>query len=411
MRQHTQVGIIGAGPAGLLLSHLLHLAGIDSVVLESRSREEVESTVRAGVLEHGTVELLKAVGLGQRMDREGVVHRGILLRFARDTHRIDFTEHTDGRSIVLYPQHEVLKDLIAARLADQGKILFGAMATLVAAIESKEPTIRFERGGEQHELCCNFVVGCDGYHSVARAAMPPAVRKELGHAYPFAWFGILVEAPPSSEELIYACHENGFALVSTRSPTLQRMYLQCDPHDEVSHWSDDRIWAELHARLETNDGWRPKVGPITQKVVVPMRSFVTEPMQHGRLFLAGDAAHIVPSTGAKGLNLAVADVQVLAHGLALAFGRRSTVGLPSHPAFVPKPGQDATNLLDRYSKIALKGVWQAEHFSSWMTSLLHRFPEADEFHRRLQLAQLDYICHSPAAARTLAESYVGLRLS
>ena len=387
MNHSTQVGIIGAGPAGLVLSHLLHLEGIDSVILESRTRAEVESTVRAGVLEHGTVELLKAIGAGDRMQREGAEHRGVYFRFGGETHRIDFVEHT-GCSIMLYAQHEVIKDLIALRLATGGKIHFGAKASAVVGIETAQPSIRFPGVGNEQELTCDYVVGCDGFHGVARTALP--ARKDFLHTYPYSWLGMLVEAPPSSDELIYAHHDRGFALVSTRSPTIQRMYLQCDPHDDLAQWSDDRIWAELHTRLETKDGWKPKTGRLLQKSIVAMRSFVTEPMQHGRLFLAGDAAHIVPPTGAKGLNLAVADVQVLARGLAEFY----------------RSGR--TDPLAAYSATALRRVWQAQHFSSWMTSMFHRSPDADPFQQRLQLAQLGHVCSSPAAARTLAGCYVGL---
>ena len=384
----TQVGIIGAGPAGLVLSHLLHLEGIDSVILESRTRAEVESTVRAGVLEHGTVELLKAIGAGERMQREGAEHRGVYFRFGGETHRIDFGEHT-GRSIMLYAQHEVIKDLIALRLATGGTIHFGAKASTLAGLDTASPSIRFTASGAENELACDYVVGCDGYHGVARPAFPRE-RKEFTHTFPFGWLGMLVEAPPSSDELIYAHHDRGFALVSTRSPTIQRMYLQCDPHDDLAQWSDDRIWAELHTRLETKDGWKPKTGRLLQKSIVAMRSFVTEPMQHGRLFLAGDAAHIVPPTGAKGLNLAVADVQVLARGLAEFY----------------RSGR--TDPLAGYSATALRRVWQAQHFSCWMTSMFHRVPDADPFQQRLQLAQLGHVCSSPAATRALAECYVGL---
>jgi p-hydroxybenzoate 3-monooxygenase len=383
----TQVGIIGAGPAGLVLSHLLHLEGIDSVVLESRSRAEVESTVRAGVLEHGTVELLQAIGAGERMRREGAEHRGVLFRFGGETHRIDFVEHT-GCSIMLYAQHEVIKDLIALRLATGGKIHFGAKASAVAGLETDRPSIRYAVAGAEHELACDYIVGCDGFHGVARTAL--ASRKDYLHSYPFGWLGMLVEAPPSSDELIYANHERGFALVSTRSPTLQRMYLQCDPQDDVANWSDDRIWSELHARLETKDGWKPKTGRLTQKSIIAMRSFVTEPMQQGRLFLAGDAAHIVPPTGAKGLNLAVSDVQVLVRGL-VEFYRAGRTGLR-----------------ESYSATALRRIWRAQHFSWWMTSMFHQAPGADPFQQRLQLAQLGQVCSSPSATRALAEGYVGL---
>ena len=393
MKRRTQVGIIGAGPAGLLLSHLLHLEGIESIVLESRSREEVESTVRAGVLEQGTVDLLTEVGLGERMKREGAVHHGVYLRFEGAMHRIDFNEHADGRAITLYAQHEVIKDLLAARLAAGGQVLFNAKCSGVGAADSTSPYICFTHEGEEQALHCDFVAGCDGFHGVARAAIPASRRKDLSHVYPFGWFGILVEAPPSSDELIYAHHERGFALVSTRSPTLQRMYFQCAPKENPANWSDDQIWAELQSRLSTGDGWEPKRGKIVQKSVVGMRSFVSEPMQHGRLFLAGDAAHIVPPTGAKGMNLAVADVRVLARGL-VDFFRSGRI-----------------RLLERYSQTALERVWRAEQFSWWMTSMLHRFPEADEFQQRLQLVQLANVCRSAAAMRQLAENYVGLPFS
>ena len=392
MTHRTQVGIIGAGPAGLLLSHLLHLEGIESVILESRTREEIESTVRAGVLEQGTVDLLKATGLGDRMLREGAVHEGIFLRFNGRTHRINFAELTDGRVITVYAQHEVIKDLVQARIDAGGRILFGVKDVSVHEIESAAPRIRCTHGGAGVEIGCDFIAGCDGFHGICRPAFPAGKRRDYSHVYPLGWFGILVEAPPSSTELIYAYHEKGFALVSTRSPALQRMYLQCDPQDNVKNWSDDRIWSELHARLETHDGWAPKMGKIIQKNIVGMRSFVAEPMQHGRLFLAGDAAHIVPPTGAKGLNLAAADVRVLSCGLAEFY----------------RAGR--TTLLDAYSATALRRVWRAEHFSWWMTSMLHHFPDGDAFQQRLQISQLDYVTSSPAAAKSLAENYVGLPL-
>lgn len=390
MTQRTQVGIIGAGPAGLLLSHLLHLEGIDSVILESRSREEIESTIRAGVLEQGTVDLLNAVGLGERMRREGTVHHGIYLRFNGNTHRIHFDEHADGRVITVYAQHEVIKDLVAGRLAAGGRILFNAKCTAVGGADTTTPAIRFIYDGCEQTLQCDFIAGCDGFHGIGRPAIPQSLRQDYVRVYPFGWFGFLVEAPPSSDELIYAYHERGFALVSTRSSTLQRMYFQCDPKDDVANWSDDRIWAEMHARLETRDGWTPKIGKIIQKNIVAMRSFVAEPMQHGRIFIAGDAAHIVPPTGAKGLNLAAADVNVLSRGLVEFFRKGST------------------RALDTYSATALRRIWRAEHFSWWMTSMLHRAPDADGFQHRIQLAQLDQVCSSRAAMRVLAENYVGL---
>ena len=390
--RRTQVGIVGAGPAGLLLSHLLHLEGIDSVVIESRSREEIEATIRAGVLEQGTVDLLAASGVGDRMQREGFVHNGIYLRFAGRSHRIDFPSLTGGRSIMVYAQHEVIKDLVAARLAAGGTILFEVKDAAVYDLDSAEPKIRFHHAGALEELCCDFVAGCDGFHGVTRPSIPSRMRREFSRIYPFGWFGILVEAPPSTDELIYAMHERGFALVSTRSPQIQRLYLQCDPNDEVKNWPDARIWEELHARLATAEDWTLAEGRIFQKGIIAMRSFVVEPMNYGRLFLAGDAAHIVPPTGAKGLNLAAADVHVLARALAAYF----------------KSGDETA--LQTYSQTALRRVWRAEHFSWWMTSMLHRFHDESAFHHRLQLAELDYVVSSRAKAQTLAENYVGLPL-
>src|SRR5258707_2385369 len=390
MKMRPHVGIIGAGPAGLLLSHLLASEGIDSVVLESRSRAEVEATIRAGVLEHGTVDLLRDMGLGERMQREGAVHHGIELRFDGEGHRIPLTELTNGRSIMIYPQHEVLKDLIAARLEQGGRILFNASDVRLADVASSQPGIHFVHEEQQVELQCDFIAGCDGFHGVSRAAIPAAVQTVPSRAYPFCWLGILMQAPPSAEELIYAYSERGFALVSTRSPELQRMYIQCDPQDEIANWSDEMILEELQARLATTDHWQLRVGPIIQKSILAMRSFVIEPMQYGRLFLAGDAAHIVPPTGAKGLNLAVADVRHLARALALFYAHKGT------------------DLLEAYTPTCLRRVWRAEHFSWWMTSMLHRFPEDDAFGQRMQRSQLDYTVRSLAAAASLAENYVGL---
>jgi p-hydroxybenzoate 3-monooxygenase len=385
----TQVGIIGAGPAGLLLSHLLHLEGIESVVLECRSRQEVECTVRAGVLEQGTADLLVECGVGERMRREGCVHHGIRLRYGGRTHRINLHELTGGRAITIYPQHEVLKDLLAARCKAGGCIFFDVQSTSLHGLETRTPRIRFERDGLPDELICDFVAGCDGGHGIALQAIPACARREYAHVYPFGWFGILVEAPRSSEELIYAQHERGFALVSTRTPMLQRLYFQCDPKDQVQDWPDDRIWTELHARLASTEGWRLAEGRILHKAIVAVRSFVVEPMQYGRLFLAGDAAHIVPPTGAKGLNLAASDVRLLSRALAAFF----------------KEGR--TDLLGQYSETALRRIWRAEQFSWWMTGLLHRFADADAFQHRLQLAQLDFLTSSRAAATALAEAYVG----
>ena len=386
----TQVAIVGAGPAGLLLSHLLHLSGIESVVLESRSRADVEATLRAGVLEQGTADLLIETGVGERMLREGALHHGIEFRFAGRGHRIPLSELTDGRAIMLYAQHEVIKDLIHARLAANGAIVFDARNVAIHDFDSAKPRIRFEHDERGCELRADFIAGCDGYHGVCRPSVPPAARQEFARAYPFGWFGILVKAPPYSPELIYASHERGFSLVSTRSREVQRLYFQCNPEDSVDQWPDERIWAELAARLETDDGWELQQGPIFQKGIIAMRSFVLEPMQFGTLFLAGDAAHIVPPTGAKGLNLAVADVRVLSDALIdyYATGRRDG--------------------LEQYSAMALERVWAAEHFSWWMTSMLHRYDDRDPFQQRLQFAQLNQVASSPAFQTALAENYVGL---
>ena len=387
----TQIGIVGAGPAGLLLSHLLHLDDIESVVIESRSRQEIEATIRAGVLEQGTVDLLNRTGVGERMQREGFVHHGVYLRFGGKSHRIDFPSLTGGRSIMVYAQHEVIKDLVAARLSAAGKILFQVKDAAVYDLDTREPKVRFHHEGKLVELECDFIAGCDGFHGITRPSIPSRARREFTRVYPFGWFGILVEAPPSTDELIYAHHDRGFALVSTRSPEIQRLYLQCDPDDELKNWPDNRIWDELHLRLETTEDWKLAEGRIFQKGVIAMRSYVVEPMRYGRLFLAGDAAHIVPPTGAKGLNLAAADVRVLSRALAAFYG-----------------GDE--QLLKDYSATALRRVWRAEHFSWWMTSLLHRFHDETPFHHRLQLAELDYVVTSRAKAQTLAENYVGLPL-
>lgn len=386
----TRVGIVGGGPAGLMLSHLLHLEGIGSVVLESRSREELESEIRAGVLEQGTADLLDATGVGERMHRDGAVHHGINLRFAGRTERIDFTDLT-GKSVTLYGQHEVVKDLISRRLEDGGRVLFGAEVTELEGLETDEPKVRFQYEGEEQELACDFVVGVDGFHGVSRPSIPEQARTEYARKYPFGWFGVLVEAPPSTDELIYANHERGFSLVSTRSAQIQRMYFQCDPAEKAEDWSDDRIWTELHARLDSDD-WSVTEGKVIEKTVVGMRSFVCETMQHGRLYLAGDAAHIVPPTGAKGMNLAVADVLALSRGLTDYYA-----------------SGDAARL-ERYSETCLDRVWKASRFSWWMTSMLHRFEGSDAFTHRLQVAELDYIVSSRAASATLAENYVGLPL-
>jgi len=388
----TQVGIVGAGPAGLLLSHLLHLSGIESVVIESRSRDYVEHRVRAGVLEQGAVDLLVQSGVGERLRREGLVHHGIELRFAGRGHRIDLTELTGGRAITVYGQQEVVKDLIRARRDAGGQVLFDAAAVSVHALESTRPRIRFRHDDGDVEMQCDVIAGCDGFHGICRPSVPVGVLSSFERSYPFAWLGILAEAAPSHEELIYAYHERGFALFSMRSPSITRLYLQVAPDEDIGQWSDDRIWQELHTRLETDDGWKLNEGRVLEKGVTGMRSYVTEPMQHGRLFLAGDSAHIVPPTGAKGMNLAVADVHVLSRALAAFFKSRRE------------------DLLAAYSQTCLKRVWRAEHFSWWMTSMLHRFPGDDVFGHRLQRSQLDYVVGSRAAATSLAENYVGLPL-
>ena len=389
---HTTVGIIGAGPAGLLLSHLLHRQGVDNVVLESRSREYVEHRQRAGILEQGTVDVLRASGASERMDREGLPHAGIELRFDRAAHRIDFPSLTGGRGVMVYAQTELVKDLIALREAAGGTVLFEAEATAVDGIDGDRPSIGYRHQGAEHTLHCDLVVACDGFHGIGRRSLPDGLLRTTERDYPFAWLGILADVPPSCDELVYAHHERGFALHSMRSPQVSRLYLQVDPDDRIDAWPDDRIWDELETRLATDDGWTLRRGPITEKSITPMRSFVAEPMRHGRLFLAGDAAHIVPPTGAKGLNLAVADVTLLAAALT----HWQTTGDES--------------LLTGYSETALRRVWRAEHFSYTMTTLLHSDPHEDEFDRRLRLSHLRYIASSPAAAASLAENYTGLPL-
>ena len=387
----TQVGIIGAGPAGLMLSHLLHQEGIESVVLEARSRQYVEERVRAGVLEQGTVDVMVETGVGERLEREGLVHHGIELSFLGRRHRIDLSGLTGGKAITVYAQHEVIKDLIAARLAAGGQILFEVDGVSVHEIQSAAPKIRFrERAGGERELSCDFIAGCDGFHGVSRPSIPEGALTVFDRTYPFAWLGILAEAAPASEELIYTYHERGFALFSMRSPAVTRLYLQCAPDENLANWSDGRIWEELHTRFRTSDGWTPAEGPILQKSIAEMRGFVVEPMQFGRLFLAGDAAHIVPPTGAKGLNLAIADVRVLARAFAEFFKR------------------GRGEKLDSYSATCLRRAWKVQRFSWWMTSMLHRFPGDAGFDQRRQLAELDYVTSSRAAMTSLAENYVGL---
>ena len=387
----TQVGIVGAGPAGLMLSHLLHRQGIESIVIESRTRTHCEERVRAGVLEQGTVDLLIETGLGDRLKREGLVHHGIELRFNRRGHRIDMFELTGGRAITVYGQQEVIKDLIKARLDAGGQMHFEAEAVSLHDLAGTRPSIHFRDNTEIREITCDFIAGCDGFHGVSRTSIPAGEITLYEREYPFAWLGILAEAPPSSKEVTYTNHERGFALLSMRSPALSRLYLQCRPDENLAEWSDQRIWQELHARTEA-EGFALTEGPILQKGVTPMRSFVAEPMQFGRLYLAGDAAHIVPPTGAKGMNLAIADVTVLARSLAEFY----------------KTGRE--QLLNRYSQACLRRVWRVQHFSWWMTSMLHRFEGDTRFDHRRQLAELDYVTSSRVAAQSLAENYVGLPL-
>jgi p-hydroxybenzoate 3-monooxygenase len=386
----TQVGIVGAGPSGLLLAHLLHELGIESVVLESRTEEYVIARVRAGVLEQGVVDVFRAAGLAGRMEEEGLVHHGIELRFQGKGHRIAMSELTGGRTITIYGQNRVVEDLVAARRASGGALLYEVSDVTLHDLETERPTIRYAHEGRKESLECDVIAGCDGFHGVSRASIPAGVLTEYERVYPFGWLGILADVAPSTEELIYAHHERGFALHSLRSPEISRLYIQVPAGEEVDEWSDDRIWAELHLRLATDDGWTLQDGPVIEKGIAPLRSFVAEPMRHGRLFLAGDAAHIVPPTGAKGLNLAVADVTVLARALRDFYGSRSEAGL------------------DAYSDTCLKRVWQGERFSWQMTSMLHRFPDEGPFGARLQLAQLEQVVSSLAAATALSESYVGL---
>ncbi len=380
MAERTQVAIVGAGPAGLFLAHLLHGAGIDTAVLEARSREHVEGRIRAGVLEQGTTDALRDAGLGARMDREGLVHDGIHLAFDGEQHRIDLRALT-GRAVTIYGQTEVVKDLVAARLDSGAQLLF---AVDDVRVDLDAPAVRYRHGGAEHELRCDVIAGCDGFHGVCRAALPERMLTTRERTYPFAWLGILADVPPSTDELIYARHDRGFALHSMRSLRRSRLYVQVDPADDIERWPDDRVWEELHTRL-ASDGFALSEGPVLEKSITPMRSFVAAPMRHGSLFLAGDAAHIVPPTGAKGLNLAIADVLALAEALI----------------------DGSSTGLEQYSDRCLRRVWRAQHFSWWMTWMLHRHGGGDRFEDQLQRSQLAYVVGSEAAALTLAENYVG----
>ncbi|MEY2246065.1 4-hydroxybenzoate 3-monooxygenase [Streptomyces sp. BF23-18] len=388
----TTVGIVGAGPAGLLLARLLHRAGIESVVLESRDRAYVEQRQRAGILEQGTVDVLRAAGAGERMDREGLRHDGIELRYEGKRRRIDFPALTGGRSVMVYAQTEVCKDLVALQIHEGGPLLFEAEALAVEGAEGDRPRVRFRHQGREDVLECDYVVGCDGFWGVARKAVPAALSRTFERSYPFGWLGILADVAPSHDELVYARHDRGFALLSMRSPTVSRLYLQVPEGTDAGEWGDEVIWDELERRLETDDDWKLRRGPITSKSVTPMRSYVHEPMRHGRLFLAGDAAHIVPPTGAKGLNLAVGDVVTFARAL---IHLRDT---------------GSAERLDAYSETCLRRVWQAERFSYDMTALLHRDPAATPFEERVQRARLERIASSRAAAADLAEGYTGFPL-
>jgi p-hydroxybenzoate 3-monooxygenase len=386
---HTQVAIIGAGPAGSLLAHLLHQQGVESVVLERRSQDYVLGRIRAGVLEHGSAEVLRSAGLGDRMDREGDAHDGVALAFGGGRVRIDFADLV-GRPVMIWGQTEVQTDLYAA-MDDWGATVLDEVDDVALHdVTGDRPRVTFTRDGERNELTCDWIAGCDGAHGVSRGAIPEDLRRTFERAYPFGWLGILSETPPVSPELIYANHERGFALCSMRHSMLSRYYVQCDADDDVAAWSDDRFWSELTARLPEDDAQRLVTGPSIEKSITPLRSFVAEPMRHGRLFLAGDAAHIVPPTGAKGLNLAIADVVLLATALAEHYRTGTTDGL------------------DSYSEVALRRVWKAVRFSWWLTTLMHRFPSSDEFDRRIQLAELDLLATSAHSRASFAENYTGL---
>lgn len=385
----TQVAIIGAGPAGLLLSHLLHLAGISSIILERHTQDYIENRIRAGVLEQHVAELLKDIGVGDRLNREGLVHNGIHMAFAGEARHLDFHELI-GRTITVYGQHEVVKDLLAARQRDGADIRFSVTNVALHRIDTDNPQVSFDDNGTEERIDCGFVAGCDGFHGVSRPSMPQGVLTCHEQVYPFGWLGILAETAPPSEELIYSSHDDGFALYSMRAPHLSRLYVQCDPDDDLANWPDERIWQNLEHRLAASTDWSLERGPIIERGITAMRSFVAEPMQSGRLFLAGDAAHIVPPTGAKGMNLAVADIRVLARAFERYYANGAEDGLTDY----------TVNCLGR--------IWKAQRFSWWMTSLLHRFPDQDDFRRRLQLAELDYVTSSTVAGQSLAENYTGL---
>lgn len=387
----TQVGIIGAGPAGLSLSLLLAKYGISSVIIENRSRQYVEARVRAGLLEQNTVNLMKELGIADRLEREGFEHHGVYLSFNGVRHHIPFQELTGGRCITIYGQQEVVKDMIAARLAQGGDIYFEASATKIEGLEDDKPTIYFTQQDENHVIECDFVAGCDGYHGISRATIPTELYNEYKIEYPFSWLGILAYAKPSSEELIYAYHERGFALSSLRSDTVSRLYIQVSNDDKVENWTDEQIWDELDKRLSDGTDFKVNRGEIFEKGITPMRSFMIDNMQYKRLFIAGDAAHIVPPTGGKGLNLAVADIRLMA------------------AAFKNYYENGTENLLDSYSEDCLRRIWRAQDFSNLMTTLFHKQTEHGSFAYQLQKAKFDYVGHSEAYKTTIAENYVGLK--
>jgi p-hydroxybenzoate 3-monooxygenase len=388
-QQRTQVGIIGAGPAGLLLARLLKVHGVDSVILEARTRDYVEGRIRAGVLEQGTVGLLEEAGVAERLHREGLVHDGVELAVRGRRFRVDFRQLT-GKTVTVYGQTEVTKDLIAARLAGDGPIVWEAADVAIHDAATDRPRLTWRSGGAVRELVCDFVAGCDGYHGVSRPSLPAGMLRTFEREYPFGWLGILAEVPPCSHELIYASHERGFALASMRSPTRSRYYIQCSLDENIEEWPDARVWDELKLRFGPQAAANMTTGPSIEKSIAPLRSFVSTPMQHGRLFIAGDAAHIVPPTGAKGLNLAASDVHYLCRALVAHY----------------KGGND--DLLSAYSETALARVWKAERFSWWMTNLLHKLHEETSFEARMQQAELEYLATSRAAQTAMAENYVGL---
>jgi p-hydroxybenzoate 3-monooxygenase len=386
----TQVAIVGAGPAGLMLGHLLHNAGIETIIIENKSRQYIEERVRAGVLEQGTVNAMIDAGVGDRLQKEGLQHDYIDLRFNREPHRLNIKKLSRGRSVWVYAQHEIVKDLVVARLGYDEPLYFEVSDVSIRDIDTDKPSLRFIHEDKEQLIDCDFVAGCDGFHGISRGMIPESELRIYDRQYPFAWLGVLAEAPPASDMVIYAYHERGFALQSMRGPNISRLYVQCPVADTVEGWSDERFWTELHARLDTVDGWQQQQGPIFQKGITGMRSFVCEPMQYGRLLLAGDSAHIVPPTGAKGLNMAIGDVQTMTRALQRYYK------------------DDRSDYLDKYSDTCLKRVWQVQRFASMLCYNLHRFPEHNQFEHKMQLAELNNIAHSKQAMRAFAQSYTGV---